>query len=271
MYSFDKNDILDARCAINDELAKISNWLIANKISVNISKTKYIIFSISNHYVMPGVKLGDGKISGTSSTKFLGVLLDNNLNFNEHINYIASKISKCNGILYRTKYYFPHNTMLHIYNSLFLPYIQYGIQAWGNSSVNNINKLIILQKRAVRNINNLSYLDHTAIYFKNNKILDIRKLFIYVTSIYTFKTIKYSYDTELFAQLTFFNSIHTYNTRGRCNLVLPQYNRSRCRNNIVFQASYIYNGLPESVRSSVSLSAFKTGLKHYLFFEYDND
>ena len=90
--------------------------------------------------------------------KYLGVITDSSLTWKYHIDNIASKISKSIGIITRLRHFVPLSTLLNIYQCLILPYITYGIIVWGQASNVYLNKILILQKRALRLIN-----------FKNNK------------------------------------------------------------------------------------------------------
>ena len=115
---------------INCELGKIHRWLLSNKIAINCDKTKFIIFSYGRYYALPPIFIGSSQIGQTDHTKFLGILIDQNLNFKHHINYIASKLSKSVGILYKLKYFLPETVLKLLYFSFVHPYLVYAIEAW---------------------------------------------------------------------------------------------------------------------------------------------
>ena len=80
---------------INVELAKLSEWLGANKLALNISKTKFMVFHTSNKAVKyPNLKINNTDIEHVFEFNFLGVIFNSHMNWNTHINYIATKISK---------------------------------------------------------------------------------------------------------------------------------------------------------------------------------
>ena len=95
----------------------------------------------------------------SQSVKFLGVYLDKHLTWNNHIKAICTKISKSLFVINRVKHILPHTALKTLYYTPIHSHLTYGIQAWGNAS--NINKLMILQKRAVRILNKSGYRDHT--------------------------------------------------------------------------------------------------------------
>ena len=98
---------------INVELAKLSEWLGANKLALNISKTKFMVFHTSNRAVQyPNLKINNTDIEQVFEFNFLGVMFNSQMNWNTHINYIASKISRTVGILYRLKDIYPQSVLL---------------------------------------------------------------------------------------------------------------------------------------------------------------
>ena len=82
--------------------------------------------------------------------KYLGVLVDENLSWKHHINYISTKISQGIGIIARLRHLVPRTTLLNIYCSLIEPHISYGLVAWGQAANAHLNKVAILQKRVLR-------------------------------------------------------------------------------------------------------------------------
>ena len=162
---------------INNELNKIFNWLCINKLSINLRKTKYMLFKNRNRQLDSfenDLKINNIKLDQVSEFRYLGVILDDNLTWSSHMNYTANKISKTVGILHRLKYCLPQNVLLTIYNSLINPYLHYCILAWGNS---NTDRLLKLQKKAVRIISHAHFLAHTDNLFQNLKILKIEDIF----------------------------------------------------------------------------------------------
>ena len=82
--------------------------------------------------------------------KYLGVLIDQNLSWKNHVNSVIIKISKTIGMIAKLRYFVPSTVLVNIYNSLILPYITYGPIAWGNASNAYLNKNMVLQKRVLR-------------------------------------------------------------------------------------------------------------------------
>ena len=120
---------------INTELDKISEWLKINKLSLNVDKTKFMLFHMPKKNIQTPIIIIDNiVIECVDSFNFLGIYLEKYMNWKRHTDYIASKISKSIGILNRLKHILPTEIKIMIYNSLILSHINYGILTWGYHS-----------------------------------------------------------------------------------------------------------------------------------------
>ena len=158
---------------LNLELNKLSIWFKANKLSLNLKKTKYIVFRPSQRRINCNTvtSIDDQHIDRAKETVFLGVILDENLNWKSQISQIATKVSKSIGIIYKCSFY-PSKTPLRIlYYSLIYPYFHYCNVVWASTYKTNLRRLVTLQKRAVRIINNSNFDAHTDPIFKELSIL----------------------------------------------------------------------------------------------------
>ena len=103
--------------------------------------------------------------------KYLGVLTDYKLSWKNHVDSITLKISKTIGLLSKLRHFVLHHTLVNIYNSLVTPYLHYGLIVWGQASKTHLNKLLILQKHALRFIYFSDSRDHADPLFLNAHIL----------------------------------------------------------------------------------------------------
>ena len=91
----------------------------------------------------------------------MGLFIDSGLTWKSHIDYICKIIARNIGVINRIKHFFPGPVLDSLYNTLVVSYINYGILAWGGSSSKNLNRLLLLQKRALRIINISDFNAHT--------------------------------------------------------------------------------------------------------------
>ncbi len=113
---------------INYELQSINEWLQLNKLSLNINKSKYMIFHMSQKNSNPlQLKIEQIQIERVHEFNFLGLTINEHLNWRDH--KISNKISKTMGILNKLKHFLPKEAKLYIYNLLILSHINFSILA----------------------------------------------------------------------------------------------------------------------------------------------
>ena len=247
---------------LNKELKNVNNWLCANKISINIIKTKYIIFSLRISIKLRRVvKIGNGKIKSADNIKFLGVFIDKNLKFNVHINYLSAKISRSVGLLYKLNKFLPQSALLKIYYSLIHPYFNYAMETWFNINQYSSNKLVVLQKKAMRAIFNEPYNSHSTKLFKNCNTLKLYDLYNLKIAIYMFKSINMNYDANLFSSLIKSSSMHTYPIRNNDEFRVPRILKNKCKNNIKIMGPKVWNSIPKHLRNKKNKFNFQKLLK----------
>ena len=155
------------------------DWLTVNKLSLNIKKKMMIFSSLLQRILktteIPSVIINHMPIERVTCFTFIGVIIDSNLTWAQHINYIlCNKLSRICGVLSRLKHYVPVLILKIIYNSLFLSHLNYGITAWG---FNVGPRIKTLQKKAIRFISNAKYNSHTTPMFKNLHLLQAVDIF----------------------------------------------------------------------------------------------
>ena len=125
-------NILENRC--NDEMVKIVDWVNANKLSLNVKKTNYMLFCGKKAFGNEqGILVDHKRISKTDNAKFLGVMISDTLSWKSHIEYISKKVAKSVGILSRLSRFLYKKNLLNLYHSLVYPYLIYCNAVWGLS------------------------------------------------------------------------------------------------------------------------------------------
>ena len=162
---------------VNSELKCIHEWICCNKLSLIVQKTQSILFSNSISTLPGNLSLMNTPIDLVESTKFLGLFIDNKLSWKKHTTYLCKLLSRNIGIINKFKLTFSSNILLDLYCTLILPYLNYGILAWGNSSRSQMDRLLLLQKRIMRIICNENWLAHTDQLFHSKKVLKIYDLY----------------------------------------------------------------------------------------------
>jgi len=170
-------------------LYHLNEWLRANRLSLNINKTAYILFTKRPNQkpVNFKIKIGQSEIQRKESTKFLGITIDSNLSWKQHISYIKGKLKSANYIINNVKKFIPKQSLLTLYHSLIQPHIEYGLILWGGANKNIMNELTLLQKKAIRIINKQKPFEHTSPLFKHSNVLKLSDLYHYNVAQFMFK------------------------------------------------------------------------------------
>ena len=266
MFARSKN-LYDLCNIISEDMLLVKEWLIANSLTLNASKSYYIIFTLKKVPNNLRITIGDHVLDRKTQGKFLGVILDEKLSFSEHIDYVTSKISKLTGLLYKLKTFFPSEILNNLYSTLIFPYFNYCILAWGSVSRGTLQPLLLYQKKLVRLITDSEFYAHTDPLFKQLKILKIDDLFTFHAHQLMFKTLvldKY----PLIKRSILDNQInHSYDTRLN-SLRLPYYRIQKCKQSIHYQLPKKWNLLPTYVKNKENLFLFKKECKRLLLSRY---
>ena len=137
---------------ISSELQNLHQWCCLNKLSINPSKTNIIIIppEQTNAAILHLLLTSNGSaINIVNSAKYLGVVIDNELNFKQHIKMMEGKVARYVGILSKLKHFFPPNIMLQLYYALVHLFLFYDIIIWGATYPTYIKRLKSLQNRAI--------------------------------------------------------------------------------------------------------------------------
>ena len=118
---------------MNRELELISEWFKANKLTLNIDKTYYMVFHRGRRKFKNNIELviNDMKIREEKSMKYLGVIIDSKLNWIDHITYIKNKVAKGIGIIRKAQKLLNKKALLNLYHTLIFPYLIYCVEIWG--------------------------------------------------------------------------------------------------------------------------------------------
>ena len=158
----------------------MTTWFKANKLTLHPDKTKFILFHPAREKInLDGLSISIDKnnINRVEHTKFLGVIIHQNLSWQAHIKAISSKIAKSTGIIINSRQFFFSNTLCTLYNSLILPYLEYCLIIWASTYSSHLQPLFRLQKKALRIITHSPPRAHTYPLFNKFKILNIFNIY----------------------------------------------------------------------------------------------
>ena len=256
---------------VNSELNKISEWLKINKLSLNVKKTKFMIFHTLNKNVsIPDIHINNTPIACVNNFNFLGLHLDRHMTWKTHIDMVAGKISRSIGILNRLKYYLPLEIKKLLYNSLILSHLNYAILLWGFKN----ERLAKLHKKAIRIITLNRYNAHTDPIFKSLNILKLNDIFILNQLKFYHKLInnnlpKYFYQFQINEN----RLVHQHYTRTASCIHTLKVNHTFAKKCIRYNLPVIINNTKKNIKEKVythSLKGFSTYIKKICIDKYQS-
>ena len=258
---------------INTELGNIQEWLNISKLSLNVKKTKFMIF---HHYqrniknITPKLKINSETIEKVSEFNFLGLTIDEHLSWKPHVLKISNKISRTLGIMCRLKNFLPTHVLRILYNSIILPHLQYSILAWGF----RMGRLDKLQKRAVRIITRSKYNSHRDPLFRKLNLLKAKDLFELNVLKLFYKYKKKSLPFYLSNMFSDFTNSHGYELRTTYILKDVGSNMSSGNKCIRHNLPVVINDLKDDILNKIethSLYGFVFYVKRIWLNEYKTE
>lgn len=265
---FYSNNSLDTLCNdINDDLVKISLWFRLNRLSLNVKKTNFMIFSTRNKKLPLSkmcIKIDDIAIEQVNHTKFLGLIMTDRLTWDMHVKTVYNKASKNIGIIYRIRHLIPLPTLKNLYFTLVNPYYEYCNIVWGSGKSIAFRRLERSQKRAVRAVVFANRRTHTAPIFKQLNVLTIVKINKLQTASFVFKAINKLLPSQFANFFTPNYLVHNHYTRQKFKLHSVPH-RINCRtNSIRILGSKLWNSLNNELRTSSTVKSFQRQYKQLL-------
>ena len=250
--------------SMNEEMKTVVDWLNLNKLSLNLGKTHFMLFTRKKERVSLSENLlvNNVVIDRMDKTKFLGVIIDHQLSFINHISYMKGKIARGIGILKKARPYFNTDTLKILYNSFVYPYFTYCIEVWGNTYTTYLDQLTKLQKWAVRIITGTKRRDPTAPLFKKLGLLNIKEAYIYFVLLLMYKY-HHGCVPQAIQNLFVRNStIHNYPTRQVLHVPLARI--ELVARNVRVTGVKLYNHFISILDWNMTYLCFKGNLKSYI-------
>ena len=251
---------------LNVELVHVKNWISANKLSLNLSKTVYLLFSgrktLSN---VPPLYLSNQPIQRKNSTKFLGLIIDDKLSWKEHASFLHGKLSRLSGVFTKVRIFLPPTALKTLYYALVHSHLNYGLVFWSTLNKTQFNKLFRLQKKFIRFIANSGRLAHTNPLFHNLSILKLEDLKKIEMSKFVFNDTRGPNFFEFSTQ----SSVHSHYTRNHLSLRLPHPRTNLLLKSVFYEGLKIFNSLDYDIKNCNNVHTFKFKLKCKLISSYD--
>lgn len=262
-----------AKQALVIEFAKISQWLNENLLTINVEKTKFMCFSIYNKHLAGYQTISlhsyeclvnndplncccQKQLSAATSVKYLGVTLDSNLKYSQHLANVNNKLRRLVYKFYQLRHIIPGNSLRILYFAFVESTLRYGIHIWGSAYPTNLELVKITQRYIIKVILSKNKRHSTALLFTEFKVLNIEQLYVLSVLRYAFKNKE--------TLLTLNETSHDTRNKVSISYCIPLWNKTTTQRYLTYYASKFYNILPTEIKCINNLNLFSKKVKAYL-------
>ena len=194
----------------------IENWISENKLTINYKKSAFVVISnTSNSNSNFQISINHNLIDRTNTVKYLGVYLNSDLFWKTHIDYLAKRLSKVCGVIYKLRHFVPTGTLKVEYFSMFNSVLQNSLLNWGNACKSHLQKLSILQNKIITACLFCSRRDSTALLYSEFGVIKLKDMINMEIAKFMFKFYNKMLPNLFDSYFTELDSIHSYNTRQK--------------------------------------------------------
>ena len=247
----------------NRGLDMIYNWLCANKLKVNIEKSKYMVFSKRKNVVLEPLVMSNQSIQICSTYKCLSLTIDDRLKFDEHIARVCRKMAFCSHVMWRREYSLSLKHRKLLYECFGASHLRYCVSLWGSASVKSLHCVEVLQRRLIRSFRCHITAPSTDDLFVRLGILNIKKLHIYEVGCIMHGIVHGQAPTNMQLMFPTRDEVHSHFTRSGGNLRKPKIRLSLMKKDLSWCGTNLWLTLSEQLRN-LPIPQFKTGLREFL-------
>ena len=260
---------------INNELKLLYEWLCANRLSLNVGKTEFMVFRPPRKVLDSRIilKLNGVKLYESTKIKYLGIILDSRLTWKHHTHELSKKLNRAVGMIYKIHDNCKKDVLRSLYFSLFNSHLSYGLPVWGNCDAIYSDRLLLLQKKVICAISFANFHAPSLPLFKDLQILRFGELFkTHLASL------MWDYDHEtlpenlnlLFSRRSDVHSINLRNTSNQRLYTSTRRNTNYGSNSFSHTGSLLLNELKDMniYNESASKTVFLKNYKHLMFANY---
>ena len=262
-FYFSNSDTNYLQVTCNNELAKVKEWITCNKLTLNILKSNFVIFSRRKTQITDfNLQISNMNLERKYNVTFLGVELDDKLSWKPHIENLLNKLNKYKSIIYLIRRNFDEYSLKLIYFSIIYSRIIYCIVLWGGSMKSHLQKINVVHKGIIRTICYKNRRHHSDPLFKHLQLLNFNDIISYFNLVFTYKCLN-----GLSCPVSYFSlaqDFHNYNLRNINSLRPKFFNTSQGQTSPSYYSALIWNDLPVYLRNKPNINSFKYSLKLYL-------
>ena len=267
--SFTGMSVPEIEVKMNSELANLNEWLRANKLSLNTTKTEVMLICSRQRLAAQArkelsVETENIGIKQVVKAESLGVIIDTTLSWDEQITKMTKKISSCLGVIKRARKFITEDCAIQLYNALIAPHFDYCSEVWGDTYDAHLDRLQKLQNRAARIVTKSGYYASGKQLLKKLSWDNLEKRRRKRKATMMFKIMNNM--APLYLQRLFNKAEKTYSLRDtKGALALPKPRTEYLKKSLSYSGATLWNSLPLNIREITKLSKFKSQLNEITF------
>ncbi len=259
----------DIKCKLSEVVESVQPWFTFNRLSMNCDKTQFMVFGTKQKckkVMFDQVTINNSNISRAMKIKYLGIQLDPNLTFSEHVDYVKKKTIGKIKLLGRLNMVLSQETMLHLYKTLIMPIIDYGDVIYNCMSQKDANILQRLQNMAFKNILRVPRLTSTDEIHRDLDMLMLHERRTLHTATQMFKVEHKLCPAAVTALFVKRSDIHRTSTRQACknSYNIPKLNLEMSKRNFTYRGVMIWESLPGNLKLAATYDEFKLNVIRWL-------
>lgn len=247
----------DEQCEENvkHDINKINTWLKMNKLKLNEDKTKIMKINMNSNTTF---EINNNKIERVKSIKYLGFIIDEKLNFNEHMEYTCKKIGKKIGFFKRIRSKLSVLTSINIYNTIIKPHFEYGSTIlYTCCNKTQLERLQKLQNKAMRAILKCNRYASIQSMLEQLQWLNIKQRHEFNTIFFIHKLKMGIGPQYLKDRLVYVGDVQPYDLRNASNFRLERVTSSDMQKSLFFKGLQLYNRMPNDIKNEHNFNRFK--------------
>ena len=262
---YSSNNLDELERVVNDELEKVLKYCTDNKLSINFKKTNYML--ITSPKKKPNIIIRVCDIERKAQIKYLGIFIDEYLQWDAQLKHINNKMTKNIGIIMKLRYFVSIHMLKQLYYTLIYPYLNYGVMSWGTAYPSRLKKIKVKQNKCLRLMFFARKRENATQYFKLLEILKLENIFNFKISSFVHKIVYVK--TGIPAALTDLilpaSEVHSYETRyaSKRNLYRPASRTNYGLARFKVTASKTWEIVPTMIKS-LPHNSFKKQYKLFL-------
>ena len=265
----DSPTLSDLQIKCQNSIDQISDWLLANKLTVNHSKTCYMLFTppaYCNKNSELDLHINKNKINKVSSTKYLGVVIDENLDWKPHIYNLSVELRKFIGIFYKLSFKLPPFILRTLYFTFVYSRILYAIEVYANTFLTYLHDLIVINNRILRIMQHATRFTRVTDLYSTYNTLPVNKLFQFQILLHAYKLL---FCSDMLPTIFHYPKLtncafHSHNTRTKFDFHFVTFNTTAGSKISYKLCAKFWNLLPLNLKESNNIKTFVRVVKAYL-------